>query len=99
MVRLPTASSAKYVSALTIGTTTTVKAIAAATGYYTSAVSSATYDISFPGVVVVREPRRPHPTSFAIFSNGSAVTNGGRRHVWIRLFGELAGQLRELGGA
>jgi hypothetical protein len=72
----PTASSAKYVSALSIGTTTTVKAIAAATGYYTSAVSSATYNISFPGSSSSVNLAAASNV-FAIFSNGSAVTNGG----------------------
>ncbi|HWS70001.1 MAG TPA: chitobiase/beta-hexosaminidase C-terminal domain-containing protein [Steroidobacteraceae bacterium] len=72
----PTTSSAKYATALTIGTTTTVKAIAAATGYYTSAVSSATYDISFPGSSSSVDLAAAFNV-FAIFNNGSAVTNGG----------------------
>jgi hypothetical protein len=72
----PTTSSAKYASALTIGTTTTVKAIAAAAGYYTSAVSSATYNISFPGSSSSVNLAAASNV-FAIFNNGSAVTNGG----------------------
>jgi hypothetical protein len=72
----PTTASAKYAAALTIGSTTTVRAIAAASGYYTSAVSSATYDISFPGS---SSPVNFAAASnvFAIFNNGAAVTNGG----------------------
>jgi hypothetical protein len=72
----PTTSSAKYAAALTIGTTTTLKAIASATGYYTSAVSSATYDISFPGSSSSVDLAAAFNV-FAVFNNGSAVTNGG----------------------
>jgi len=72
----PTTSSARYASALTIGTTTTVKAIAAATGYYTSPVSSATYYSSIPGSSSSVDLAASFNV-FAIFNNGSAVTNGG----------------------
>jgi hypothetical protein len=72
----PTTSSAKYSSALTIGTTTTVKAIAAATGYYTSPVSSATYDIRYPGSSTSVNLAAAFNV-FGIFNNGSTVTNGG----------------------
>jgi hypothetical protein len=42
----PTAASAKYSTALTVAATTTIKAIAVATGYTNSAVSNAAYTIS-----------------------------------------------------
>jgi hypothetical protein len=44
----PTTASAAYSAALTVSATTTVKAIAVASGYTTSPVSSATYTISTP---------------------------------------------------
>jgi len=44
----PTSASAKYSTALTIGKTTTVKAIASSSGYSNSAVASATYTINLP---------------------------------------------------
>jgi hypothetical protein len=72
----PTTAAAKYAASLTIGTTTTVRAIAAATGYYTSAVSSATYDILFPGSSSSVNLAAASNV-FATFNNGAAVTNGG----------------------
>jgi hypothetical protein len=42
----PTTASATYTAAITVSSTTTVKAIAVASGYTTSPVSSATYTIS-----------------------------------------------------
>ena len=45
----PTTSSPKYSAALSISATTTIKAIAVASGYTNSAVASATYTISLAG--------------------------------------------------
>ena len=44
----PTTSSAKYTGAIAVSSTETLEAIAAANGYSTSAVASATYTISVP---------------------------------------------------
>jgi len=44
----PTTSSAKYTAALQLSTTTTVKAIAVASGYNNSPVASAAYNINLP---------------------------------------------------
>jgi len=44
----PTSASAKYSAAIPVNTTTTVKAIAVASGYSSSAVASGTYTINLP---------------------------------------------------
>lgn len=46
----PTTSSTAYSAAISVATTTTIKAIATASGYTTSAVASATYTINIPTV-------------------------------------------------
>jgi len=48
----PTVTSSRYSTALSISSTTTLKAIATAPGYTASAVASATYTIRVPGPVV-----------------------------------------------
>ena len=45
----PTTSSARYAGPIAVGTTTTVRAIATATGYFTSPVASAGYTIGQSG--------------------------------------------------
>jgi alpha-amylase len=49
----PTTSSTKYTGAISVGSTETIKAIATATGYSTSAVASATYTINTTNTVAV----------------------------------------------
>lgn len=71
----PTTLSAKYTGAITIGSTTTLKALAAANGYATSNVASAVYTIS---TVSVGGPSYPKGfTTTGIVRNGSAVVTNG----------------------
>ncbi len=76
---IPTTGSAKYSAALTISSTTTVNAIAVASGYTNSAVSSATYTISSSGTGGTSAPvsLAAAYNVYGIANNGSAVTNGG----------------------
>jgi len=55
----PTSHSTKYISALTIAKTSTVKAIAEAVGYPNSAVGSATYTILTPQNITFNPPTSP----------------------------------------
>jgi len=67
----PTISSTKYTSALTVSSSETIQSIAVASGYATSAVSSATYTINIP---------RPDysiaasPSTLAVTSGNSVTT-------------------------
>jgi len=74
----PSASSPLYSGPLAIAQTTTIRAIAVASGYSNSAVSTATYTITpqSTGAAVTVDLSAPSNV-YAIFSNGSAVTNGG----------------------
>jgi hypothetical protein len=76
---IPTTGSAKYSAALTISSTTTVNAIAVASGYTNSAVSSAAYTISSSGTGGTSAPvsLAAAYNVYGIANNGSAVTNGG----------------------
>jgi len=69
----PTTASAKYTTGLTVATTTTIKALAVATGYSNSAVVSATYTIS--GTVYVGLSGVANV--YAIGTPGTAVTGAG----------------------
>jgi len=53
---IPTTASAKYSAALPVNQTTTIKAIATATGYKSSAVASATYTINLPAATPTFAP-------------------------------------------
>ena len=72
----PTTASAVYSAALSVNATTVVKAIAVASGYATSAVSSATYTISASGSPV-STPVNLAANVYAVGTNGTKVTNGG----------------------
>ena len=76
----PNNNSAKYASGISIARTTTVKAIAEASGYATSAVASATCTILEPQTVIFKQPTTPVTygvkpiTLSATASSGLAVT-------------------------
>jgi len=74
----PTTASAVYSAALSVNATTIVKAIAVASGYTNSAVTSATYTISASGSPVSTPVSlTPAANVYAVGNNASAVTNGG----------------------
>src|SRR6267143_1693207 len=62
----PTTSSATYSGPLTVTTTQTLKAIAAASGYAPSAVASATYTIQVPAATPVLSPASGTYTSSVV---------------------------------
>jgi hypothetical protein len=83
----PTTSSSKYSTALPISSSTTIQAIATASGYINSAVGSATYIISTAGSsssggsgssgTVVSVSLASANNSYGIANNGTPVPNGG----------------------
>jgi hypothetical protein len=73
----PTAGSPLYGGPLQIAKTTTIRALAVASGYINSAVSTATYTITPQSTNTVDVDLRAASNVYAIFNNGSAVTNGG----------------------
>jgi hypothetical protein len=74
----PTTASTKYSAPFSVGTTTTVNAIAAATGYTNSAVSSAIYTItSSGGATPVPVSLAAAASVYAIGAPGAKVANGG----------------------
>jgi hypothetical protein len=73
----PTTASTRYTTAFTVGSTTTVNAIAVASGYTNSAVASATYTIKATGTAPVSVSLAPADTVYAIGTPGTAVTGVG----------------------
>ena len=75
----PTTNSAKYATALPISVTTTVNAIAVASGYANSVVASALYTISSgsSGTTPVSVSLAAAGNVHALANDGSAVTGGG----------------------
>ena len=71
----PTTSSTKYTGAITVGSTETIQAIAVASGFFNSNVSSAAYTIN-PSVVAVN--LGSGFTGGAMILNGSSSLNGTR---------------------
>src|SRR5260370_19907818 len=75
----PTTSSAVYTNPITLAATTTIKAIATASGFSTSAVASGTYTLSLPGngptvtVVVTTDDKTRKLTSQASVSFSTLI--------------------------
>jgi hypothetical protein len=72
----PTTGSTLYTGAIPVSATTTIEAIAVATGYTNSAVAAATYTISTVATTPIDIPL-PSPTVYAIANPGTAVPGGG----------------------
>jgi len=73
----PSANSTIYTTPLQISTTTTVEAIAVASGFSNSPVSSAVFNIYAPGTTPVSAPLTTAANVRALGNAGSAVTSGG----------------------
>jgi hypothetical protein len=82
----PTTSSTRYVGAFTVSVTTTVKAIAAASGFNNSSVAAATYTIGSPSSGVSFGSGFPSPTGLQF--NGGSTLSGSRLRITDGLTGE-----------
>jgi hypothetical protein len=70
----PSASSTRYTAPFTLTATTTVRALAQATGYRDSTVSSATYAITTPSVAVAVTPTTASAVSGEVLAFTATVT-------------------------
>ncbi len=73
----PTTASTAYTGPIAVSATTTLQAIAIASGYSASAVSSATYTINSTGPTTTEVSLASSANVDAIVNNGSAVPAGG----------------------
>ena len=73
----PSASSALYSGSLQLTQTTTVNAIAVASGYTNSGVATATYTLASSSGAPVNVNLTASLNVYAAFNNGTPVTNGG----------------------
>ena len=73
----PTTASTLYSGPISLSATTTIKAIATASGFSTSPVSSATYTINSTAPTAIAVSLASSANVDAIVNNGSAVPNGG----------------------
>ncbi len=87
----PTAGSASYSAPLQISTSTTVEAIAVASGYTNSAVSSGTYTINPQGTTSVSVNLASLDNVAGIVNPGTAPTNGGLDREGYAYAGSLLG--------
>jgi hypothetical protein len=72
----PTTSSTLYSGSITVSATETLEAIAVETGYTSSAVATAAYTISTPGITYINYPSSGFTASNLSLNNGPTVTGG-----------------------
>ncbi|MGD0098492.1 MAG: chitobiase/beta-hexosaminidase C-terminal domain-containing protein [Terracidiphilus sp.] len=72
----PTTSSTVYAGPITVSATETLQAIAVETGYTNSAVTSAVYTISTPGITYINYPSSGFTAGGLSLNNGANVTGG-----------------------